>query len=84
MDLVIEIVLALALFIVGTLGVKALNDLRRQIEGMKRAVESIGSALEQQHTVTQRTLKAIGTSVDNTAGSLVRIETAMSQNRQRF
>jgi Tfp pilus assembly protein PilV len=73
----IEILFAVLVLGVGLLAVKALNDLRRQIESMKQAVEAIGSALEQQHDVTRRTLTAIGTSVDNTAGSLGRIERAM-------
>jgi hypothetical protein len=73
----VEVIFALLLLGVGLLAVKALNDLRRQIESMKQAVESIGSALDQQHDVTRRTLTSIGTSVDNTASSLGRIERAM-------
>ena len=68
---------ALAVLVLGWQGVKALNDLRSQIAGMKNAVEGIGKSLEQQHTDTRRTLSAIAQSVDNTAGSLGRIESAM-------
>ncbi|MBI3512507.1 MAG: hypothetical protein HY060_00275 [Proteobacteria bacterium] len=68
---------ALAVLALGWQGVKALNDLRNQIVGMKNAVEGIGKALEQQHTETRRTLTAIAQSVDNTAASLGRIESAM-------
>jgi Tfp pilus assembly protein PilV len=73
----VEAIFALLVLGVGLLAVKALNDLRRQIESMKQAVESIGAALDQQHDATRRTLQAIGTSVDNTANSLGRIERAM-------
>jgi Tfp pilus assembly protein PilV len=73
----VEVIFALLVLGVGLLAVKALNDLRRQIEAMKQAVESIGNALDQQHDATRRTLTSIGTAVDNTASSLGRIERAM-------
>ena len=77
MEIWILVLLAVAVLVMGWQGVKALNDLRNQIVGMKNAVEGIGNALEQQHTETRRTLSAIAQSVDNTAGSLGRIESAM-------
>ena len=77
MEIWIQVLFAVLVLILGWQGVKALNDLRGQIGAMKNAVEGIGSALEQQHTETRRTLSAIAQSVDNTAGSLGRIESAM-------
>ena len=77
MEIWIEVLFALAVLIMGWQGVKALNELRSQIAAMKQAVEGIGHALEQQHTDTRRTLSSIAQSVDNTAGSLGRIESAM-------
>jgi hypothetical protein len=81
----IEVLFGTALLAMAWLGVRALSDLREQIEAMKRAVEDIGSALERQHTETRNTLQAIAASVDNTAGSLRRIESAMpAPMRQRL
>jgi uncharacterized protein YoxC len=77
MELLIEILIAVAVLVMGWQVVKALAALRRQIEAMNRAVAGIGSALEQQHGETRRTLEAIAASVDHTASALTRIEGAM-------
>jgi hypothetical protein len=79
----IDTLLGLAAVAVAGLAVKALTDLRHQIESMKRSVEDIGAALEKQHTETRNTLRAIAVSVDNTAGSLGRIEGAMQDQVRR-
>ena len=83
METWIDTLLALAALGVASLAVRALNDLRRQIEAMKHSVEDIGNALDRQHTETRSTLRAIGVSVDNTAGSLGRIEGAMQEQVRR-
>ena len=73
----IDIVLVLALLVVVWLGVKTLRDLRVQIEAMRNAVENINRMLEAQNAENKATLLAINKSVDNTAGYLSRMETAM-------
>ena len=73
----IEILLGLGVLVIAWLGVQTLRDLRGQIEAMRRAVENINTMLEGQNTETKATLQAINKSVDNTAGYLSRMETAM-------
>jgi hypothetical protein len=73
----IESLLVLAGLVVAYLALRTLSDLRGQIEAMRRAVENINRMLEAQNTDTKATLQAINKSVDNTAGYLSRMETAM-------
>ena len=73
----IEILLGLGVLVIAWLGVQTLRDLRGQIQAMRNAVENINRMLEAQNSETKATLQAINKSVDNTAGYLSRMETAM-------
>ena len=73
----IEILLGLGVLVIAWFGVQTLRDLRGQIQAMRNAVENINRMLEAQNSETKATLQAINKSVDNTAGYLSRMETAM-------
>jgi hypothetical protein len=73
----IEILVGLGVLAVAWLGVLTLRDLRGQLAAMRTAVENINRMLEAQNAENKATLLAINKSVDNTAGYLSRMETAM-------
>jgi hypothetical protein len=73
----IEILLGLGVLVVAWLGMRTLSDLRGQLEAMRHAVENINRMVEAQNAENKATLQAINKSVDNTAGYLSRMETAM-------
>jgi len=73
----IEILLGIGVLAIAWLGVQTLRDLRGQLAAMRNAVENINRMLEGQNAENKATLQAINKSVDNTAGYLSRMETAM-------